>query len=260
MANKELTRKLSFWPALAIGISSTIGSGIFVSTSVVAQSARTPKLVILSWLIGGLIVLPQLLILAELATAYPDDGYGYVYINKAGSKPLAFLYGWASFLGIDPPAITTYVVAVLPYIAVFIPFFKNAIASKLLGALLILLFALPHLRNVKRGGIFNLILTIVKLLPFAILVILGLMFFKVGNFSTAAAATSAAGHVSTGAALGAGIAATVWSYAGMQSACYMVRRNKGSKEKSAKNTSRDSRRCRSALYSRLRSCTGQYEY
>ncbi len=39
MAVKDLKRQLGLWPALAIAVSTTIGSGIFVTTSQVASAS-----------------------------------------------------------------------------------------------------------------------------------------------------------------------------------------------------------------------------
>lgn len=216
-SNKELTRKLGFWSALAISVGETIGSGIFVSSGQVASAAGSPKIAILSWLIGGLIVIPQMLIIAELATAYPEDGYGYIYFRNAGSKPLAFLFGWAAFMALDPPGITVLAVAVIPYIAIFLPFFNNPLAGKFLGVALILLLTIPHYRSVKSGGMFNLIITIAKIIPFIIIIGLGLAYLKVGNL----APSPAVAKIPIASGLWAGVSATVWSYAGMSSCCYM---------------------------------------
>ncbi len=90
MSNGTLTRKLGFWSALAIAVGTTIGSGIFVSSGDVARAAGTPSISILAWIIGGVIAIPQVMVLAELSTAYPQNGSGYVYLNKAGWRPLAF--------------------------------------------------------------------------------------------------------------------------------------------------------------------------
>ncbi len=48
-----------FLSALAIAVGTTIGSGIFVSSSDVARAAGTPSISILAWIIGGVIAIPQ---------------------------------------------------------------------------------------------------------------------------------------------------------------------------------------------------------
>ena len=88
--SKELARKLGFWPVLAIAVGTTVGSGIFVSVGEVAKAAGSPLLTILAFVIGGLIVIPQMCVYAELSTAYPENGADYIYLKKAGSRPLRF--------------------------------------------------------------------------------------------------------------------------------------------------------------------------
>lgn len=90
MGSQELQRKLGFWAVLAIAVGTTVGSGIFVSVGEVAKAAGTPWLTVLAFVIGGLIVIPQMCVYAELSTAYPENGADYVYLKNAGSRPLAF--------------------------------------------------------------------------------------------------------------------------------------------------------------------------
>ncbi|ELN8213012.1 amino acid permease [Escherichia coli] len=106
MGSQELQRKLGFWAVLAIAVGTTVGSGIFVSVGEVAKAAGTPWLTVLAFVIGGLIVIPQMCVYAELSTAYPENGADYVYLKNAGSRPLAFLSGWASFWANDAPSLS----------------------------------------------------------------------------------------------------------------------------------------------------------
>ncbi|STF54394.1 fructoselysine transporter [Escherichia coli] len=76
MGSQELQRKLRFWAVLAIAVGTTVGSGIFVSVGEVAKAAGTPWLTVLAFVIGGLIVIPQMCVYAELSTAYPENGAG----------------------------------------------------------------------------------------------------------------------------------------------------------------------------------------
>lgn len=81
MGSRELQRKLGFWAVLAIAVGTTVGSGIFVSVGEVAKAAGTPWLTVLAFVIGGLIVIPQMCVYAELSTAYPENGADYVYLK-----------------------------------------------------------------------------------------------------------------------------------------------------------------------------------
>jgi fructoselysine transporter len=214
MSNGTLTRKLGFWSALAIAVGTTVGSGIFVSSGDVAKAAGTPSISILAWVIGGIIAIPQVMVLAELSTAYPQNGSGYVYLNKAGWRPLGFLYGWATFWALDPPSISIMALAIVSYVASFLPFF-NGLPGKLLAIAIILIITSIHYRSVKEGGLFQVIITAVKIIPFLIVIGLGLMYMNPGNFSY-----TAPGEVKT--SLIGGVSATTWAYTGMAAICFMA--------------------------------------
>ncbi|MFJ7365613.1 amino acid permease [Peribacillus frigoritolerans] len=215
MSNGTLTRKLGFWSALAIAVGTTIGSGIFVSSGDVAKAAGTPSISILAWIIGGVIAIPQVMVLAELSTAYPQNGSGYVYLNKAGWRPLAFLYGWATFWALDPPSISIMALAIVSYLATFFPFFSG-FAGKLLGIAIILLITSIHYRSVKEGGLFQVIITAIKIIPFLIVIVLGIMYMNPDNF----AYTPEPGAQNS--SLIGGVSATTWAYTGMAAICFMA--------------------------------------
>ncbi|MEC0345825.1 amino acid permease [Peribacillus frigoritolerans] len=215
MSNGTLTRKLGFWSALAIAVGTTIGSGIFVSSGDVAKAAGTPSISILAWIIGGVIAIPQVMVLAELSTAYPQNGSGYVYLNKAGWRPLAFLYGWATFWALDPPSISIMALAIVSYLATFFPFFSG-VAGKLLGIAIILLITSIHYRSVKEGGLFQVIITAIKIIPFLIVIVLGIMYMNPENFAYTP------GPGAQKSSLIGGVSATTWAYTGMAAICFMA--------------------------------------
>ena len=218
MESQELQRKLGFWAVLAISVGTTVGSGIFVSVGEVAKAAGSPWLTVLAFVIGGLIVIPQMCVYAELSTAYPENGADYVYLKNAGSRPLAFLSGWASFWANDAPSLSIMALAIVGNMAFLIPI--DPFIGKLIATGLILAFMLLHLRSVEGGATFQTLITIAKIIPFAIVIGIGVFWLKGDNFSAPATATTgtAAGIM----ALLAGISATSWSYTGMASICYMT--------------------------------------
>ncbi len=86
----HLTRKISLVAMIAMGVGSTVGSGIFTSVGEVAGAAGSAALAILSFLIGGLLMIPQNLLYTELSSAYPEDGGMVVYFREAGWKFMSF--------------------------------------------------------------------------------------------------------------------------------------------------------------------------
>jgi len=211
----ELTRKLGLVAAIAISVGTTVGSGIFSSIGEVAGAAGSALLVILSFLIGGLINIPANLVYAELATAYPEDGGQYIYFKKAGSRPLAFLCGWISFWATDPPSISIMALAIANYLGFLTGF--AGIVVKLVAVAFVLIFMMVHLRSVEGGGKFQSFITAFKILPFALLIGIGLFYVRGDLVSSPAIAGAPVGFL----ALLAGISATTWSFDGMAAVCYM---------------------------------------
>ena len=213
----ELGRKLGLGAVIALGVGTTVGSGIFSSLSEVANAAGSSLFLVLAFIIGGLLQIPANLVYSELASAYPEDGGSYVYFREAGSRPLAFLGGWISFWATDPPSISIMALAIVNYLAFFIPI--HGLVLKLVAVVFVLIFMGVHIRSVEGGGKFQTIITALKILPFALVIGIGLFNLQ-GDILLSSAPLE--GYATSGiAALIAGIAATTWSYDGMGAACYM---------------------------------------
>ena len=213
----ELARKLGLGAVIALGVGTTVGSGIFSSLSEVANAAGSSLFLVLAFIIGGLLQIPSNFVYSELASAYPEDGGQYVYFREAGSRPLAFLCGWISFWATDPPSISIMALAIVNYLAFFVPI--HGFVLKLVAVVFVLIFMGVHIRSVEGGGKFQTIITALKILPFALVIGIGLFNLQ-GDILLSSAPLE--GYAKTGiAALIAGVASTTWSYDGMGAACYM---------------------------------------
>ncbi|MDW7680955.1 MAG: amino acid permease [bacterium] len=216
----ELTRKLNLGHMLAIIVGTVIGSGVFITLPIVARETGSPNLAVLAWLIGGIIWIPQILILAEMATAYPDQGFGYLYLRKAGSKPLAFLYVWTVFWTSDTPSITIIALSASSALSYFYSPLDGTITGKLFAAVLIASLTYVHYRSVRHGGNLQIVLTIAKISPLILLMVIGMFYLKSGNLFYTPVPEKASTGVLT--LLVAGVAATTWSYAGFPNILYMA--------------------------------------
>jgi len=78
---KGLERNLGLYAVFTISIGAMIGSGIFVLPGLAAKI--TGPSVMLAFLIAGVIVLPAALSQSEMATAMPEAGGAYLYIDRA---------------------------------------------------------------------------------------------------------------------------------------------------------------------------------
>ncbi len=207
---KDLKRRLGLMSALVLGVGTTVGSGIFTSVGEVAGTAGTPIMTILAFLIGGIIMIPQNLCYTELMTAYPEDGLFVVYFREAGWNFLSFFGSWSCFIATDPVGIAIMAIAVGNYIAYFTGW--GTMTVRIVSVILIILFTLLHMIKMEAGAKWQNVITSVKIVPFILLVIVGLFCIKVANYSAPAVEGAQSGIM----ALILGIAATTWSYDGMQ--------------------------------------------
>ncbi len=210
-------RQLTLLQTSSIIIGQVIGSGIFINIPIVAAISGNIWIAVIIWFLGGLLWLPQIFILAEMGSAYPDQGGPYQFINKAGSPFLAFLYTWTAFLTSDTPTLTIIGLLAADALSYFFPGLGYDLYAKIFAASLILLFTIIQIRSVKLGGNVQVVLTIAKLMPLFAVVIIGLFFILNGSSQHLSFAGS---KPFTLHLLTAGIAATVWAYAGFLNILY----------------------------------------
>ncbi|WP_144901973.1 amino acid permease [Halobellus captivus] len=82
---KELERDLGLYAVLAISIGAMVGSGIFILPALAVDIAGPA--VILAYVVAGVLVLPAALSKSEMATAMPEAGGTYLFIER-GMGPL----------------------------------------------------------------------------------------------------------------------------------------------------------------------------
>ncbi|THE65867.1 amino acid permease [Salinadaptatus halalkaliphilus] len=98
MSDKELAKDLGLVSALAVGIGTMIGAGIFVLPGIAAQQAGPA--VVLSFIIGGMIAMINAFSVSELGTAMPKAGGAYYYINRALGPLFGSISGMGDWIGL----------------------------------------------------------------------------------------------------------------------------------------------------------------
>jgi amino acid transporter len=93
VVSTNLHRILNLFDVTAIGISSTLGSGIYVLAGTVITSLTGPS-IILSFVIAGIATFISGLCYAELGAKVPRSGSAYVYIYVTIGEVIAFIMGW----------------------------------------------------------------------------------------------------------------------------------------------------------------------
>jgi amino acid transporter len=84
--------KLGLLDATMVGMGAMIGAGIFVLTGLAADIAGPAALLVFA--LNGVVTAFTGVSYAELASAIPKSGGGYVFVREVFSGPTSFLMGW----------------------------------------------------------------------------------------------------------------------------------------------------------------------
>ncbi len=140
--NRKLHRRLGFWSLLAAGVGSVIGSGWLFAAMYAARAAGPASLV--SWVLGGALMLMIALVYAELGMTRPESG-GLVryplYSNGRLAATVIAMAVWLSYVA-NPP---TEAAGVAQYAAAWLPGVYDAHAGVLTPAGMALALALMGL-------------------------------------------------------------------------------------------------------------------
>ena len=217
MAQTELKRQIGLFDAVMLISGDMIGTGIFISTGVIAETLPSPGGVLLVWVFGGLLALTGALSCAELSASMPYAGGDYNYIREAYGKLMGFLSGWSSFLVTFSGAIAFLAVTFNGFMSFFFPVLGSETAyfsAEILGhaikvtagtvfsVVVVFLISALHCIGVRQGTMMQNFLSILKIGALVGIILLALFigkgdtahftpFFdwaKIGNFSIFAAA------------------------------------------------------------------------
>lgn len=224
----QLKRELSVWAAASIVVGTVIGSGIFITPRSMVLNVGHPQTVVLVFIFGGILSLLGALTYAELGAAMPEAGGEYVYLREAYGPFWGFLYGWTQMFVAKSGSIATLATGFFAYAASFSPALESvwltvplsigpnwqplAIRYGQIFAIGVIIFlgALNYF-GVKFGGQVQLILTLLKVVIMAGIIVLGLSspLASAGHFATFIPAAKA-----PFAGFFAALVASLWAYDG----------------------------------------------
>jgi len=176
----SLIRALGTWGLTAAIVNVTIGAGIFRLPASVAATlgAAAPAAYVLCAIAMGLIVL----CFAEAGSRVSMTGGPYAYVEVAFGPAVGFLSGTLLWAGL-----TAALAAVTSFFADSLAAFGPTLAApgaKVAVMLLVLVaLALLNVRGVRDASWFNAVMTVAKLLPLAIVVIVGAFAIRSANLS-----------------------------------------------------------------------------
>ena len=227
-----LIRQLGLFDSTMVMVGIVIGSGIFLTTGIMAKSIPSAALILLAWLVGGFLTLAGALAYAELGAAMPEAGGQYVYLREAYGPMAGFLFGWVFFLAYQTGVIAALALAFAEYIGHFfpslgtehtiltlnVPLFRDTLpyslsAGQILGILVIILLSLINFIGVGLGKSIQNLFTVIKIGTIAGIIILG---FAIGKGTRLDLALNPTGMSFGDIIIGFGIAmvAVVWAFDG----------------------------------------------
>lgn len=98
MKHDKLAKELGLLDVYAIATGAMFSSGFFLLPGLAA--AETGPSVVLAYLVSGIIVLPTMFSVAELATALPRAGGTYYIIDRSLGPMLGTIGGFGSWLAL----------------------------------------------------------------------------------------------------------------------------------------------------------------
>jgi amino acid transporter len=151
--------------------------------------------------------LPTALMVSELASAIPEDGGFYIWVNRGLGKFWGFQEAWLSLVG-SVFEMALYPTLFVAYLGHFLPSHVAGYRGPLIGLAMIAICTLWNILGARSVGLGSTIMSILLLSPFAALTICGLL-YRPHDMS---ASVVSAPHT-TRAILG-GIIIAMWNYMG----------------------------------------------
>ncbi|RYJ52625.1 amino acid permease [Flavobacterium petrolei] len=180
----DFKRELGLLDGTMLVVGSMIGSGIFIVSSDMVRQLGSAGWLIAMWVLTGAITVIAAVSYGELSAMFPKAGGQYVYIKEAYGKLVGFLYGWSFFAVIQTGTIAAVGVAFAKFAAyLYAPLSdKNILyeigdfklnAAQIVSIFTIILLSYVNSRGVKNSKILQTVLTVVKVLSLAGLIVFG---------------------------------------------------------------------------------------
>src|SRR5207249_120202 len=162
-------RSVGFLTACSIVIANIIGTGIFTSLGFQLANIQSGFVLLMLWVVGGVAALCGALCYGELSAALPRSGGEYHFLSRIYHPALGFMAGFVSVtVGFAAPI----ALAAMAFGTYFCGVFDFG-SPVLLSFAIVWVVALFHLGNLRLGGVFQNLWTLVKLLLIGALITAG---------------------------------------------------------------------------------------
>lgn len=180
-ATPALRRALGRWDLTAIGINQVIGGAIFVWPAQVAAQvgAWSP----IGFVLVGLLSLSVALCFAEVSSRFEGTGGAYLYTRVAFGDFIGFEIGWMQWFA-RATSQASIMAATALALGYYWPTLTIGAARSAVLVILTIVFASVNIRGIRQSAWVVNALTIGKLVPLAIFIVIGLSYVDPSRFTT----------------------------------------------------------------------------
>lgn len=166
-----MRRALTTFDVTCIGVNAIVGSGVYLFPG--KLSAELGALSIASWLLTGALCLPLAFTFAALGRMETRSGGAFRYAQRAFGSQVGFVVGWCAWVTsvLSWAAVAS---GVPRYLGQFVPALGSGVLAHVASGLIVLGLGGLNIVGVKPGARLTDVLTIGKLVPLVLFVVLGL--------------------------------------------------------------------------------------
>ncbi len=222
----KLKRQLGLFDSSMMVIGIVIGSGIFMTTGLMADALPSASLILIVWVLGGIQMIAGALTFAELGAAMPRAGGQYVYLREAFGHLPAFLFGWVAFSAYVTGTNAAIAVAIAEHLGSFYPSLSTHSNSVNIGnfgisvgqlvalSLLVVLSVVNYLGVILGKWVQN-IFTVIKIGSILLFALAGI-FISTGNQINFSLNPTSMGFGSIITGIGIALVAVNWTVGGWE--------------------------------------------
>jgi APA family basic amino acid/polyamine antiporter len=178
LMNSVNTKIIGFWRGWSIAVGCAVGSGIFMMPTLLAPYGLIG---FGGWLIAGAGSVLVALTMSRLVRRIPKTGGPYVYANEGLGHFAGFIIAWTYWIACIT-AIAGISIAFVSYLGFFIPAISHSSLLSLLASLvLVWLIVTLNIFSIESSAKFQVVSTLLKLLPLFFMMFLGLVGFDSNN-------------------------------------------------------------------------------
>jgi amino acid transporter len=165
----ELKRSLSYFDLMNIVIGAIVGSDIYIVPGLTAGLIGPFSVAV--WIFGGAISMVLVMVFAYCSYYVPNVGGTYAYVTTAFDRFYGFIAGWSMAIA-EIVALPVFAIVFTNYLVYFIPL--SYPVQVLVRVMFILAAVMINIYGVKAAGRVNDVLTITKLAPLLMIIVLGI--------------------------------------------------------------------------------------